>query len=63
MEKRCQAPSMAACRPVASRPTAVAWASAAVCAAEVYAVSDSGEESLCATLLGTARNIDTTRYA
>ena len=31
-----------------------------VCAAEVYAVSESGEESLCATLLGTARNIDIT---
>jgi uncharacterized protein (TIGR00369 family) len=30
-----------------------------VCAAEVYAVSESGEETLCATLLGTARNIDT----
>jgi len=30
-----------------------------VCAAEVYAVSENGEESLCATLLGTARNIDT----
>jgi uncharacterized protein (TIGR00369 family) len=29
-----------------------------VCAAEVYAVSDDGQESLCATLLGTARNID-----
>jgi acyl-coenzyme A thioesterase PaaI-like protein len=34
-----------------------------VCAAEVFAVSDSGEETLCATLLGTARNIDTTRTA
>lgn len=34
-----------------------------VCAAEVYAVSDSGEESLCATLLGTARNLDATRAA
>jgi len=30
-----------------------------VCAAEVFAVSESGEETLCATLLGTARNIDT----
>jgi acyl-coenzyme A thioesterase PaaI-like protein len=29
-----------------------------VCAANVYAVSPSGEETLCATLLGTARNID-----
>lgn len=29
-----------------------------VCAADVYAVADSGEETLCATLLGTARNID-----
>ena len=29
-----------------------------VCAAEVYAVSPAGEETLCATLLGTARNID-----
>jgi uncharacterized protein (TIGR00369 family) len=29
-----------------------------VCAAEVFAVSDSGDESLCATLLGTARNIE-----
>lgn len=29
-----------------------------VCAADVYAVNDSGQESLCATLLGTARNID-----
>jgi uncharacterized protein (TIGR00369 family) len=28
-----------------------------VCAAEVYAVQD-GQETLCATLLGTARNID-----
>jgi uncharacterized protein (TIGR00369 family) len=34
-----------------------------VCAADVFAVSDSGEETLCATLLGTARNIDTTRHA
>jgi uncharacterized protein (TIGR00369 family) len=32
-----------------------------VCAADVFAVSAEGEESLCATLLGTARNIDTTR--
>lgn len=30
-----------------------------VCAADVYAVSPSGQETLCATLLGTARNIDT----
>lgn len=30
-----------------------------VCAADVYAISSSGEETLCATLLGTARNIDT----
>lgn len=30
-----------------------------VCASDVYAVSDSGAETLCATLLGTARNIDT----
>lgn len=29
-----------------------------VCAADVFAVSASGEETLCATLLGTARNID-----
>ncbi|RZL86525.1 MAG: PaaI family thioesterase [Variovorax sp.] len=28
-----------------------------VCAAEVYAVDANGEETLCATLLGTARNI------
>lgn len=28
-----------------------------VCAADVFALSDSGEETLCATLLGTARNI------
>ncbi len=34
-----------------------------VCAADVFAVSDSGEESLCATLLGTARNIDPSRHA
>jgi len=33
-----------------------------ICAAEVYAVDDNGE-TLCATLLGTARNIDpTTRH-
>ncbi|RZJ26339.1 MAG: PaaI family thioesterase [Haliea sp.] len=30
-----------------------------VCAADVYAVSAGGDETLCATLLGTARNIDT----
>lgn len=29
-----------------------------VCAADVFAVADTGEETLCATLLGTARNID-----
>jgi acyl-coenzyme A thioesterase PaaI-like protein len=29
-----------------------------VCAAEVYAVANDGKETLCATLLGTARNID-----
>jgi len=29
-----------------------------VCASDVYAVAQSGEETLCATLLGTARNID-----
>lgn len=29
-----------------------------VCAADVYAVAENGAESLCATLLGTARNID-----
>ncbi|MGR4868687.1 PaaI family thioesterase [Variovorax sp. LARHSF232] len=29
-----------------------------ICAAEVYAVNDDGQEQLCATLLGTARNID-----
>lgn len=28
-----------------------------VCAAEVYAVAEDGQERLCATLLGTARNI------
>jgi acyl-coenzyme A thioesterase PaaI-like protein len=32
-----------------------------VCAADVYAVADDGTERLCATLLGTARNIDATR--
>lgn len=31
-----------------------------VCAADVYAVDAGGEETLCATLLGSARNIDTT---
>jgi len=31
-----------------------------VCAADVYAV-EGGEETLCATLLGTARNIDTSK--
>jgi uncharacterized protein (TIGR00369 family) len=30
-----------------------------VCAADVFAVSAEGKETLCATLLGTARNIDT----
>lgn len=30
-----------------------------VCAAEVYAVNAEGQETLCATLLGTARNIAT----
>lgn len=29
-----------------------------VCAADVYAVATDGKETLCATLLGTARNID-----
>lgn len=29
-----------------------------VCAADVYAVADSGEETLCATLLATAHNAD-----
>lgn len=29
-----------------------------VCAADVYAVAANGDETLCATLLGTARNID-----
>jgi len=32
-----------------------------ICAAEVYAV-EGGEETLCATLLGTARNIDPARH-
>lgn len=31
-----------------------------VCAADVYAVADHGQETLCATLLGTARNINMT---
>lgn len=34
-----------------------------VCAADVFAVSEAGEEKLCATLVGTARNIDATRRA
>lgn len=34
-----------------------------VCAAEVFAVADNGDETLCATLLATARNIDMTRAA
>lgn len=34
-----------------------------VCAADVYAVDSGGEETLCATLLGTARNIDMTAHA
>jgi uncharacterized protein (TIGR00369 family) len=34
-----------------------------VCAADVFAVADGGDETLCATLLATARNIDTTRHA
>jgi uncharacterized protein (TIGR00369 family) len=34
-----------------------------VCAADVFAVSVEGEESLCATFLGTARNIDPARAA
>jgi uncharacterized protein (TIGR00369 family) len=34
-----------------------------VCAAEVFAVDANGQECLCATLLGTARNIDTARHA
>ena len=29
-----------------------------LCAADVYAVAEDGRETLCATLLGTARNID-----
>jgi acyl-coenzyme A thioesterase PaaI-like protein len=29
-----------------------------VCAADVYAVAANGDETLCATLLGTARNMD-----
>ena len=33
-----------------------------VCAADVYAVASDGKETLCATLLGTARNIDTTAH-
>jgi acyl-coenzyme A thioesterase PaaI-like protein len=33
-----------------------------VCAADVFAVAD-GKETLCASLLGTARNIDTTTRA
>lgn len=32
-----------------------------VCAAEVYAVDEDERETLCATLLGTARNVDTTK--
>ena len=34
-----------------------------ICAADVYAVSSQGEEVLCATLLGTARNINATAVA
>ncbi|MDP3356598.1 MAG: PaaI family thioesterase [Polaromonas sp.] len=34
-----------------------------VCAADVFTVSPAGEEALCATLLGTARNIDHTQRA
>lgn len=34
-----------------------------VCAADVYAVSSNGEETLCATLLGSARNINTSGHA
>jgi acyl-coenzyme A thioesterase PaaI-like protein len=34
-----------------------------VCAAEVFAVGEDGSEALCATLLGTARNIDPARHA
>jgi acyl-coenzyme A thioesterase PaaI-like protein len=32
-----------------------------VCAADVYAVDDQDRQTLCATLLATARNVDTTR--
>jgi uncharacterized protein (TIGR00369 family) len=32
-----------------------------ICAADVFAVAGDGSETLCATLLGTARNIDMTR--
>lgn len=32
-----------------------------ICAADVYAISHSGEGRVCATLLGTARNIDMTK--
>ena len=32
-----------------------------VCAADVFAVSEGGDEKLCATLVGTARNIDAAR--
>lgn len=32
-----------------------------VCAADVFAVDEAGRETLCATLLGTARNVDTAR--
>ena len=31
----------------------------AICAAEVYAVDTDDRETLCATLLGTARNVNT----
>lgn len=34
-----------------------------VCAADVFAVGEDGQEKLCATLVGTARNIDATRRA
>lgn len=34
-----------------------------VCAAEVFAVGEDGTEALCATLLGTARNIDPARHS
>jgi len=34
-----------------------------VCAAEVFAVADDDSETLCATWLGTARNIDAARAA